>query len=234
MTAEIDALLADVRERLAAAADAERAAQMQAYMKSAMPYHGVPLPAVRRLLDGSAAEHPLDDGAWLDAVRRMWDEATHREERYAALALARRRTHRAAATEPARLPLYRYLVVSGAWWDLVDEIAQHLVGPVLRAHPDIGVPTMLAWAEDDDLWVRRTAMICQVGAGEATDPTLLDGVLRRNLDDSLHGRAFWIRKALGWALRDYARADPEWVRAWVAGHEGRLSVLSRREAMKHL
>ena len=89
----------------------------------------------------------------------LWDEATHREERYAATAIARHRTAR-AWQDPDALDLYRHLVVTGAWWDHLDEVASHLVGGVLAGHRDDVTPVMRAWAVDDDLWVRRTAVLC--------------------------------------------------------------------------
>ncbi len=90
------------------------------------------------------------------------------------------------------------------------------------------------WAVDDDLWLRRTAMICQLHRKDDTDVDLLREVLEANLEDSRYGREFFVRKALGWALRQHARVDPDWVRAFVAEHEDDLSGLSRREALKHL
>jgi 3-methyladenine DNA glycosylase AlkD len=159
----------------------------------------------------------------------LWDEATHREERYAATALAR---HRAARPwqDPAALDLYRHLVVTGAWWDHVDEVASHLVGGVLAGHRDDVTPVMRAWAVDDDLWVRRTAVLCQLNHRADTDVDLLRDVVEANVDD----RSFWLRKAIGWALREYSKTDPDWVRAEVVRLGDRLSGLSRREATKHL
>jgi 3-methyladenine DNA glycosylase AlkD len=135
---------------------------------------------------------------------------------------------------PATLALYRHLVVSGAWWDLVDPVAGHNVGDLLVAHPAALTPVLRDWAVDDDLWLRRTAVICQLHRTDDLDVDLLRHALEANLEDSRHGREFFIRKAVGWALRQRARADPDWVRAFVAEHEDRLSGLSRREALKHL
>ena len=89
---------------------------------------------------------------------------------------------------------------------------------------------ILAWAVDEDLWLRRTAVLSQLGHGADTDLDLLMFAIEHNLDDS----SFWLRKATGWALRQYARTDPVWVRAYVDQLGGRLSGLSRREATKHL
>ena len=120
------------------------------------------------------------------------------------------------------------LVVTGAWWDLVDETATRLVGPLLRSAPDVLTPTVRAWATDEDRWRRRTAVICQIGAKERTDTALLAAAIEANAAD----RDFFLRKGIGWALRQHARTDPQWVRDFVAGHD--LSPLSRREALKHL
>ena len=91
------------------------------------------------------------------------------------------------------------------------------------------------WSGDEDsLWVRRTAMLSQLRHEERTDTDLLERVLVANLDDTAYGREFFVRKALGWALRQHARTAPAWVRAFVSTHADRLSGLSRREALKHL
>ena len=89
-------------------------------------------------------------------------------------------------------------------------------------------PTVRAWATDEDRWRRRTAVICQIGAKEGTDTALLAAAIEANAAD----RDFFLRKGIGWALRQHARTDPQWVRDFVAGHD--LSPLSRREALKHL
>ena len=222
--------LEDLRAELAAAGDPERAADQQRYMKSAMPYHGLSAPELRALLRPHLkAFAPADRDEWETTVRTWWDGATYREERYAALALARHRVAR-PWQDVASLDLDRHLVVTGAWWDLVDVVAGHLVGGVLAGHRPDATPVILAWAVDEDLWLRRTAVLSQLGHGADTDLDLLMFAIEHNLDDS----SFWLRKATGWALRQYARTDPVWVRAYVDQLGGRLSGLSRREATKHL
>jgi 3-methyladenine DNA glycosylase AlkD len=224
----------EVRRRIAEAADPARAPGMQAYMKSVMPFRGVssvPLAKIcRSVFD---AERLEGRAAWESAVRALWDDAEYREERYAALALAGHRYYR-GLQDPSTLDLYRYLSVTGAWWDFVDVIAAHRVGGVLRAHHGQVAPVIRAWAVDDDLWVRRTAILSQLAGKGDPDTDLLAVVLESNLEDSLHGKEFFIRKALGWALREHAKTDPDWVRAFVADHAERLSGLSRREALKNL
>ena len=222
--------MTEVRHRLREAGDPMKAAQMQAYMKSALPFHGVSSPDCRVIMRDVLATHPLPGRAtWLATVLALWDDAGHREERYAALAVAKDRRY-AGHRDADVLPLYRHLVVTGAWWDLVDDVATHLVGPLLLAHPGRVRPSVAAWATNEDRWLRRTAVICQVGAKDRTDVPLLTTAVEANLDD----RDFFLRKAIGWALRQHARTDPAWVRAFVEVHDDQLSGLSRREALKHL
>ena len=231
-------LAAAVRSALAGVGvgDPGRAVAQQAYMKSALPFRGLSSPELRALLRPLLADPalaPRDRDEWQATVRALWDEPEVREERYAAIAVTGHRAAR-AWQDPGALDLYRHLVSTGAWWDLVDPLAADRVGPVLLAHRAAVDPVVRAWARDDDLWVRRTAVLAQLTHRDATDTDLLADVLAANLEDSLHGREFFVRKAVGWALRQYARTDPDWVRSWVAAHEGRLSGLSRREALKHL
>ncbi|QBR91417.1 DNA alkylation repair protein [Nocardioides euryhalodurans] len=235
MTGQVDhALVSAVREALADHADPERAVQQQRYMKSVLPFHGLSSATLRSVLRPLLAAHRIDDRAvWEGTAHELWDGATHREEWYAVLALLRHRYYR-GWQQPDVLPLHLHLVRTGAWWDVVDEIAAHLVGGVLAGHRDAVTPTIRGWAVDDHLWVRRTAILSQLRHGGGTDVALLAEVLDHNLTDSRHGADFFIRKAVGWALRQHARTDPAWVTRYVAEREPRLSGLSRREALKHL
>ncbi len=223
-------LITDIRQQLEGASDRTRAPKMQAYMKSAMPYYGVPIPAVRKICTQSFAQHILPDvPSWRQTVRAMFDDARFREERYAAVALSGYRAYD-AFQRPAAVPLYRHLITRGAWWDTVDEVAGHRMGELLRRYPAKITPTLLTWSQDPDMWLRRTSIIAQLGMRGQTDIELLAAVIEHNIDDE----EFFIRKAIGWALRQYARHNPEWVRRYVADHEDRLSGLSKREALKHL
>ncbi len=215
-------------------ADPVRAAGQQRYMKSRMPYLGLTSPTLRATLRpvlGDTAYRIADRSGWEATVRALWDEATHREHWYAALTLLQHRRY-GAWRDPELRPLVRHLVVTGAWWDVVDELATHVVRGLLLGWPETMAPVLRTWACDDHLWVRRCAMLAQVGAGARTDPQLLADVLVPNIGYAGE-QAFFSRKAIGWALRDYARTQPTWVRAFVEAHP-ELSGLSRREALKHL
>jgi 3-methyladenine DNA glycosylase AlkD len=214
-----------IRRELEARANPAKAPDMQAYMKSEMPFLGVQKPGRTQIAREVFAAHPLEGfRAWHDTVLELWHGARFREERYLAIALARDPRYREHRTMAA-LPLYEELIVTGAWWDLVDEVAVRLVGELELAA--LG-PILREWAVDQDMWKRRTAIIAQVLRKEGTDLALLYDCIEPNRDD----REFFIRKAIGWALRAYAWVDPDEVERYCATHE--LSPLSRREALKNL
>jgi 3-methyladenine DNA glycosylase AlkD len=225
-----DALLAAIRSGLAAAADPRRAPGMQAYMKSTLPYRGVTSPVNKPIFKAAIEDHPLPDAAaWADAVRRLFNEAAYREERYGALAVLSHRLYRDHRTLEA-LPLYEELIVAGAWWDIVDEVATGPLRDLLLAQPAEMGAAIRDWSLAADLWKRRSSIICQVGRRRSIDLELLYACIEPNLGD----RDYFIRKAIGWALRDYAWADPEEVARYVELNAARLSGLSRREALKNV
>ncbi|WP_255621973.1 DNA alkylation repair protein [Pseudonocardia sp. DSM 110487] len=218
-----------LRADLAAQADPSAALEMQRYMKSEMPFRGVAKPARERLLKDAVAALPLADPASLVAVvRGLWDGAEFREERYLALSLTGHRRY-LQWLDPSWVPLLRHWIVTGSWWDFTDEIASRRIGPLLRAHPEELRPVIRAWITDPDRWLRRTSVICQLQAAGSIDIALLTDAIEANIADP----DFFLRKGIGWALRQHARVDPDWVRTFVDDHP-ELSPLARREAMRHL
>jgi 3-methyladenine DNA glycosylase AlkD len=224
------ALVAAVRAALAELADPAKAPAMQAYMRSAMPFRGVQTPQRRRALRALFAAHPLDGfPSWRATVLALWRQARFREERYAAVELTLDRRYHHLRT-PAALPLLEELVVTGAWWDCVDALATDGLGDLLARAPAAVAPVVRDWSRAGDRWKRRSAIICQVKRKAATDVDLLEACIAPNLAD----RDFFIRKAIGWALREHSKTDPAWVAAYLRDHEAALSALSRREAARHL
>ena len=208
-------LARDIRKALAAVADPARAAPMQAYAKSAMPFLGVTTPARRKVCREVFAGLDLKTAAaWRRTVLALWRGARYREERYAAIDLteARRFDH---YQDLAALPMYEEMIVTGAWWDYVDAIAGHRLGLLLRRFPREMRKQMLAWSRSDDLWKRRSAILCQLTFKEDTDLELLYATIEPALDS----KEFFLRKAIGWALRQYACTDPNEVRRYVREHE---------------
>jgi 3-methyladenine DNA glycosylase AlkD len=225
----VSPFISTVRTALEERADPVRAAGQQRYMKSAMPYHGLTSPELKIALRPILRDIVLESkDEWLATVEALWSQAPHREEWYAALALARHRPYRAWLGGEAML-LWERLIREGAWWDVVDDIATHLVRDTLLAAPDVEGDRMRSWSVSDSMWLRRAAIISQVGAAERLDEDLLADVIAPNVAN----REFFIRKAIGWALRDHAKVAPGWVRRFVDRHPD-LSQLSRREALKHV
>ena len=223
-------LVAAIRNELARLANPERAPQMQAYLKSELPCRGVTVPLQRKLVARAAVEFPLSSFEdWRETVLALWHGAAYREELGCAVHLTGQSRYRAFRTLAA-LPLYEELIVTGAWWDLVDDVATHRLGPLLLSNPGEMRETMLAWSRSDSLWKRRSSIISQMTLKEKTDLGLLYACIEPNLSD----RDFFIRKAIGWALRALAWIDPDEVVRYVLENEDRLSPLSRREALKNI
>lgn len=225
-----DSALADtVLERLTAlyapAADPVRAERAAAYMKHVAPFLGIPTPERRALsrtvLAGAAKPDERDCAA---IALRCW-RLPEREYPYFAADYLRRYVGRCSS---GFLPVLHHLVSTDAWWDTVDVLAAHVAGPLVAADPALA-RAMDRWIDDDSLWVARTALLHQLRYREATDADRLFGYCLRRAGHP----DFFIRKAIGWALREYAKTDPAAVRDFVEGARDRLSPLSVREALKN-
>ena len=226
MTAWSDALVDALSVAFPAAADPERAAQQSAYLRHQFSFFGIGAPEHKTVL--SAALRDLDRPTLAD-VEAFARDAYGRDERewhYAAVKTARRH---ARLLEPASLRLVHHLVVTHSWWDTVDEIASHLAGTVVQRHPET-VATMDEWVVSDHLWLARTAILHQLRFKERTDSDRLFRYCLARADEP----DFFYRKAIGWALRQYARTDPDAVRDFCAANQHRLSKLSLTEAQKNL
>jgi 3-methyladenine DNA glycosylase AlkD len=219
-----------LHERLREVADPARAPAMQAYMKSDMPYLGVSAVPMRQVCKSVfAGLEWKDSAAWQAEVLAIWRGAEFREQRYAAIELTGVRAARAFHRIDA-LPMYEEMVVGGAWWDYVDAIAAQRLWAVLQNDRAPMRKRMLAWSLDPNMWKRRSAILCQVRAKAATDLDLLYACIEPSMDSG----EFFLRKAIGWALREYGWTDPAEIRRYVAANEARLSPLSRREALKNI
>ncbi len=216
-----------VATRLSAVADSEKAADMARYMKSSVPFYGVQKPGRERVLrELKVALPPADSGEYVAAVLGLWGQP-HREEKYLAIGYAK--TFKEFITVD-HLDLFERLIREGAWWDLVDDIAIRLVGSVLLAEPDTVGTVMDSWVTDPDMWIRRSAIISQLKhKGSTNEERLFSYCLDRASETE-----FFIRKAIGWALREYAKTAPDAVARFLVEHGSVWSGLTFREAAKHL
>ena len=223
-------LVVEVRAALEKAADPAKAPKMQAYMKSTMPYRGVSAPEQKAIWRQVFPSHSLSSrDQWQRVALALWRDAEFREERYAAVALTGLHSYASYRTM-ASIPMFEEMIVSGAWWDFVDAIAGRQLGDILRTDPRRMSALMRRWARDAHMWKRRSSILCQLGFKRDTDLTLLYDCIEPNLAD----KDFFIRKAIGWALRQYAWTDPCAVKRYVKTNRSRLSNLSVREALKNI
>jgi len=220
------AIVAFVQQRLTEVAIPSDAPAMAAYMKSETPFLGVrSAPRKAILRDLKKAFTPRSPAEVVEWSRALWD-LPHREERYLGIGVARAwRKHVVRAS----LPHYEHLIRTGAWWDYVDEVAVNLVGAVWLKDPSLA-ERMDEWIEDEDLWIRRTAIIAQLKHRDGIDEDRLFAYCLKCADE----KDFFIRKAIGWALRQHAKAAPERVIEFTDANRDRWAGLTWREARKHL
>lgn len=207
-------------------ADPAQAPAMKQYMRGQFEYLGIKTPQRGALLKELHAAHPLPEIGELDAVlRELWG-LPEREFQYAGIALLGRFDRRLPSGFAETL---QYLICTKSWWDTVDGIAAGTVGAHFRRYPAVRRKYLARWRKEENVWLRRTTLLFQLNYREDTDFDLLSALIHENLGS----REFFIHKAIGWALRQYARTDPGAVRRFVAAHQD-LHPLSRREAAKHL
>lgn len=214
------------------AADEARGAEMSAYMRDLFPFLGIQTPQRTALLKDAWADLPKPTPTELaEAVTELWD-LHGREYQYAAcdlLGMHLGTPRRAARYSPFFLTdVIGPLVTTKSWWDTVDSLRAVAVGPLVLAHPELKA-VMRAWADDENHWLVRSALIHQLGYKAQTDEELLFDLCAQHAGN----REFFVGKAIGWALRTYARQAPDAVRRFCEDHPD-LTRLARREALKHL
>ena len=197
---------------------------MAAYMKNVAPFFGVSAPMRRSATKDVRAKVLLHDDDGVLHFAELCFAEDHRELHYVAVDVLDKWAKRIGA---GSLPRLRGLIQTKSWWDTVDGLAR-VVGAAVRRFPAWQVE-MERWATDADIWIRRVAILHQLGQGHSTDVDRLFRIILLNVGD----REFFIRKAIGWALRDLAWKRPDVVRGFVTEHRDRLSPLSAREALKN-
>jgi len=223
VSALADEVVARLRAAYEPAADPERAAGAAAYMRHQFPFLGIATPERRRLTRAALRDLPAPTEEELAAVARALWAQPEREFQHTGADYLRRHV---GVAGPGFVEVVHELVTTKAWWDTVDALAAHTAGPLVRSHPSL-VATMDRWVADDHLWVARTALLHQLTAKHETDAERLFRYCRLRAGD----REFFIRKAIGWALRTYAAVAPDAVERFVEATPA-LSPLSVREAMR--
>ena len=204
-------------------ANADDARAMKAYMRSRFEFLGVKTPARRKAAKAFFKKHGGADIDWR-FVRQAW-EHPFREMQYAALDYLETRKN---LLYPGDLPQLKKLAQTKSWWDTIDFL-DRLAGGIIAGFPETR-PVILQWSRDEDIWLRRLAIDHQLLRKDQTDQHLLEQILVNNLNQT----EFFINKAIGWALRDYSKTNPEWVKNFIRQHHGKMAPLSIREASKYL
>ena len=217
---------AELRSRLSAVAVAADAPIMRAYMQERFDFIGVKAPARRAVTsDILRTARRSDRDELLCFASRCWSEPEREFHYLGADALKAGHHH----LDPTVLDDLAALITTHSWWDTVDTLASWPVGSIVIRHREAAT-VMDAWIGSDNLWIARTAILHQLRAADATDVDRLFGyALARAADTD-----FFIRKAIGWSLRQYAHTDHVAVQRFVKTHAGELSNLTRREALKNI
>lgn len=220
------AFVQTVQETLEPHRNPEKAAPMSAYMKNLFPFLGLPTQE-RQALEKPLLQElkPHVSSAFLDeTARRLW-ALPEREYQYLALNLLEKY---AKHGEASALGLVEHLVTHKSWWDSIDPIAS-VLGKMIGRFPE-WLPTMDEWSTHPNFWLKRTAILYQRGYRSQTDAARLFRYCLANASD----KEFFIRKAIGWALREYSKVNPDAVREFIEQHGSKLSPLSLREGSKYL
>ena len=213
--------------RLEELADPTLVRPMQAFMGTDAPFHGVAAAERTEIVTELTRRFPvLERSEYLTVVDELWSHP-QRDAKYLAIELADRYGDFVAFEQ---LPLFEHMIRDGRGWDLVDPIATHLVGAVVVYDPERGWPVVDRWIDDEERWVRRAAIICQVKSGSDTDAgRLFRYCLTRAWEDDPV-----VAQAIGWALLRHSYVDPDAVREFLDELGTELSPRARRDAGRHL
>ena len=213
----------ELKKELKAVAIPNDAMAMKAYMKNKFEFLGVKTPARRKLAKVFFKQHTDSVIDW-NFINEAWNNP-YRELQYTALDYLESRKK---LLTPSDLPRLKKLAQTKSWWDTIDFL-DRLVGSIIARFPETKA-TILSWSCDEDIWLRRLAIDHQLLRKEETDTELLEKILANNLGQT----EFFINKAIGWALRDYSKTNPDWVRAFIERHQTEMAALSIREGSKYL
>jgi 3-methyladenine DNA glycosylase AlkD len=216
-----------VLDELKAAGDEEIAEWLANYLKSPHPCFGVPVPKRRVISKKALLQFPISTHTeYVAAICGLWC-TPFREAKSLAIDIA---SAFPQFIDIESLALYEKLIREGAWWDFVDPVAVHLVGRVFLKRPQKVAPIIDAWNCDQDFWIRRTTLICQNQHKSRTDEKRLFQFCLH----LAHEKEFFIRKAIGWALRAYSYTAPDAVFNFLKANNEKLSPLSYKEGGKVL
>lgn len=201
----------------------ENAAQMKAYMKGRAEFFGIKSPERREIMREFLKQQGMPDLSSLESViLELWEQP-EREYQYVALDILQKRVKK---LDKEWIEVFEKMIMEKPWWDTVDGIASWMVGTHFKRFPQLRDPTCKSWMNSGNMWLQRTVILFQLKYKDETDADFL----ATNIQKLLGSREFFINKAIGWALREYSKANPAWVSQFVDSNP--LAPLSQREAMR--
>lgn len=218
-------LIAGIVEKFEANRNEVQAKQMAAYMKGHFTFIGIRSPLRKTLMREQFLTYALPKPEQLfEEVAKLY-ALPEREYHYAAIALIDKMKKQLTVEDYDQL---LQLIEAKSWWDTIDAIAPHFVGHIVKQDRPYGEKVMLEWSQSNNMWTNRSAILHQLKFKKETDADLLFRIIQQHVES----KEFFIQKAIGWALREYAKTDAAIVKQFV--EDTPLKPLSRREALKHI
>ena len=227
-TDEASVLVEKVAQELSKHADAMKSQSMKKYMRDKFDFYGLSAPLRKRVCK-EYLQQKLSPADTRKLVTLLW-EKPEREFQYFAIDYLEKYLKDLSLDFEANITCMKDLITRKSWWDTVDSIASKVVGYLVKRNRNLGKAIMDEWIDHENMWLRRTALLHQLFYRELTD----EKMLFRFCSVRAHEKEFFIRKAIGWALRQHARTSKSNVRNYLLKNKPSLSNLTFREASKHL
>jgi 3-methyladenine DNA glycosylase AlkD len=203
----------------------EDAIPMKKYMRDQFEFFGMRSPVLKESLKTFIKENGLPHPEELSSfLKETWSKP-EREMQYAGLTVADKLKKHMIKSD---IEWIEYIITNKSWWDTIDHIAKNIAGYYFKKFPEEIIPITERWIASQNIWLMRSAILFQLGYKEKTDKELLAHIIKETKNE----QDFFIRKGIGWALREYAKVNPDWV--WEFVHTEELSPLSYKEAIKNI
>jgi 3-methyladenine DNA glycosylase AlkD len=217
--------LKEIKKIYAANANTTIAKGAKAYLLNQFEFYGIKTPLRRKICKAFYKDNPIKDHKELSILIKECFAEPQRELHYFAIELL---GHHKKLWSKKTLPLIEWIITHNSWWDSVDSTNSHIIGKYFLAYPEFITEYTFKWNQSNNKWLQRMSILFQLMYKEKTNTTLLT----KYIEHTQLEEDFFIRKAIGWALRSYANTDTKWVVKFVKAHP-KLSNLSKREALKH-
>ena len=202
----------------------EQAQKMSKYMLNKFEYIGIKTPERRKIFKNFFKEYKNEEKIDWEFVNKCW-ENKYREFQYIAADYLKNMKDKLTIDD---IPKFKQLILKKSWWDTIDNLDM-TIGALALKDSNVN-KILLEWSLDENIWLKRIAIDHQLLRKEKTNTELLEKILKNNLGQT----EFFINKAIGWALRDYSKTNPEWVKNFIEKNRENMAKLSIKEASKYL